>query len=204
MVKKFNFLNLSLTFLLSLGFIFSTSLFATDIATVKSNCKKSYYTNGTWKLRIDPYDQHEDLSYVDTGNNAGSAYYILRLKGNGLLKSVDSGFHFADYTANDILVAYPTISGSRYSFLSTAKAENNKACQIGFSLLVYHYDSTGTLSSAIDFVGVGYTSGFKNETGEADVIDLHNSTVYYYDPAKGTGAFSTPMRAKASLTRLIN
>tara|TARA_B100000900_G_scaffold415510_1_gene445670 strand:- start:3249 stop:3854 length:606 start_codon:yes stop_codon:yes gene_type:complete len=195
-----NFLSLSLvSSLLLSGFaiIAPQEAYAGTKNEVRAQCKRTKYTKGTWKLRIDAIDR-EEVAFGGNGTEIGSAFYILKFSNNGLVKNVGSAYDF--HTGGEDVIVYPTVSGSAYSYMAVAKAESSSACQLGVSLLAEHYID-GSLVGAIDFTGVGYNDAYSLNPTKQGHVDLHNSIVYYYDVVDG---WSGAKRAKASMTRLLD
>ena len=197
MFKFTNLMSLTLLFALvfSVSSMFNQEAYAGTKNEVRQQCKRGKYTKGTWKLRIDSIDR-ETNGFTANTFDRGSAYYMLRFaNGNGTVKWIGNA---ADHHTGATNVSLDTAE----TYMVVGKAENTMACQVGVSLLAYHYtDNTGsTLAGAVDFVGLGYNDAHSLNPNSQGEIDLHNSIVYYYDTT--VGAWSGAKRAKASLVRL--
>lgn len=197
-----NLMSLALlsTLVFSVTSLFNQEAYAGTKNEVRQQCKRGKYAKGTWKLRIDAIDRESD-GFTVSGNERGSAYYMLRFaQNNGIVKWVGNGYDF--HSGSDDIEVIQSVDGSAYSFMSVNKAENSMACQIGVSLLAYHYTdaSQSTVAGVFDFVGVGYNDAHSLHPNSQGEIDLHNSIVYYYDTS--LGAWSGAKRAKASLVRM--
>lgn len=213
----------------SLILIFSINSFfieASDIQTVREQCKKSNFTNSVWKLRIDLFDAIDGSEYLEgeEGGRYGSSFYILEFRNNGVLRKLKDGYDYSIYASNYVtndeienIVAYPKVDGEVYSRLKTKKVENSKVCELSLTLLVEHFvtgqDETQKLHSGVDFFGSGYISGFQLETGEPDVINLDNAFVKLYNDVLNDcltincqpyDVWSNQRRVMATLTRLYH
>jgi len=209
--------------------VFSLNSFfieASNMQTVREQCKKSNFTNSVWKLRIDLFDAIDGSEYLEgeEGGRYGSSFYILEFRNNGVLRKLKNGYDYSIHASKSVIndeieniVAYPKVDGEVYSHLETNKVENKKVCELSLTLLVEHFvtgqDGIQKLHSGVDFSGSGYISGYQLETEEPDVINLDNAFVKLYNDVLNDcltincqpyDVWSNQRRVMASLTRLYN
>ena len=176
-----------------IGSLAPTDLSADSKARVKQQCKNKNYSNGAWKLRIDPMDR-EDV-WGNTQSDMGSYYVVAKWNNNGTIKNVisaDDQFWTGD---QDVTV----LSSTDYTFFVVGRAEQNQACQIVVAMTAYFTDDNGT-DHFMQFAGTGYVDGTSLAKNDQGHIHLHNSFVTYFDG--DYGSWSSAARASASMTRL--